>query len=147
MSVKSMRGMDWREWPGLYAVLKQYALLPLLETEFWARWTLLRSTWVLLLFPDLQKVLKFIVSKDNKLWFQDRASAIYSTVHRCVTGQKDSSLPGKVNGYSEKTKHWKKVLLEKNISRQIWQLKRNEAAAAAPHPQVQPVARLKMFSQ
>lgn len=99
-----MRGTDYRKWPGLCSVLKQYVLWPPLEAKCWARRTLLRSAWVFLLFSNLQKVLKFIVSKDNKLSFQDRASTIYNTVHRCVTGQKDSSLPWKVNAYPEQHK-------------------------------------------
>ena len=45
-----------------------------------------------------------------------------------------------------KTKHWHRVLLEENISGQIRQPKRSEAAAALCL-QAQPVARLKMFSQ
>lgn len=85
-------GMDCRKWTSLGAVLNQYVLFPMLEAECWDRGTPLITSRVFPMLYNIQKVWKFIVSKGNKLGYQDRASTIYTAVHRCVTSQKDMSL-------------------------------------------------------
>lgn len=139
-----IRGRGWRHWPGLCDILKHYILLPPSEAKWEAGKTLLRSTWVCLLPSSPQKVLKFIVLKDNKpsrtehqqitTLFTDVSQARWAAYYHW-----------KVNVYPEKAKALTPDT-RKYLICQIQQPKRSEASAA-PCPQLQPVARLKMFSQ
>lgn len=108
MSVDSMRGTDCRMWPGLCAVLKQHVLLPPLKAECWARWTLLRSSWVFLMLSNLEKVLKFIVSNFDSGTEHQQFRTVFTDVSQA---RRTAHYHKRWAPTQKKTKHWHREIV------------------------------------